>query len=91
MRVEDIASGRSDPDFPWDRLTGEPLIYASMGTLQNGLEGVFSTIAQAVGERAGMQLVLSIGPVLDPRQIKSGRMFASRILPPSKGQYDGNP
>jgi zeaxanthin glucosyltransferase len=64
-------SGRSDPDFPWDRLTGEPLIYASMGTLQNGLEGVFSTIAQAVGERAGMQLVLSIGPILDPQQIKS--------------------
>jgi zeaxanthin glucosyltransferase len=64
-------SGRNDPDFPWDRLTGEPLIYASMGTLLNGLEGVFSTIAQAVGERAGMQLVLSIGPVLDPQQIKS--------------------
>jgi MGT family glycosyltransferase len=64
-------SGRSDPDFPWDRLTGEPLIYASMGTLQNGLESVFNTIAQAVGSRAGMQLVLSIGPVLDPEQIKS--------------------
>jgi zeaxanthin glucosyltransferase len=64
-------SGRKDPDFPWDRLTGEPLIYASMGTLQNGLEGVFSTIAQAVGERAGTQLVLSIGPVFDPQQIKS--------------------
>jgi MGT family glycosyltransferase len=42
-----------------------------MGTLQNGLEGVFSTIAQAVGERAGKQLVLSIGPVFDPQQIKS--------------------
>ncbi len=64
-------SGRNDPDFPWDRLTGEPLIYASMGTLQNGQGGVFNTIAQAVGERAGMQLVLSIGPVLDPQQIKS--------------------
>jgi zeaxanthin glucosyltransferase len=64
-------SGRNEPDFPWDRLTGEPLIYASMGTLQNGLGGVFNTIAQAVGERAGMQLVLSIGPVLDPQQIKS--------------------
>ena len=64
-------SGRSDPDFPWDRLTGEPLIYASMGTLQNGLEEVFSTITQAVGARAGIQLVLSIGPVLAPQQIKS--------------------
>jgi MGT family glycosyltransferase len=42
-----------------------------MGTLQNGLEGVFSTIAQAVGTRAGMQLVMSIGPVLEPQQIKS--------------------
>jgi zeaxanthin glucosyltransferase len=63
--------GRPVQDFPWDRLTGEPLIYASMGTLQNGLEGVFTTIAQAVGERAGIQLVLSIGPFLDPEQIKS--------------------
>jgi zeaxanthin glucosyltransferase len=24
--------GRPKVDFPWDRLTGEPLIYASMGT-----------------------------------------------------------
>src|SRR5580704_3211287 len=63
--------GRIESDFPWDRLTGEPLIYASMGTLQNGLEGVLTTIAQAVGERAGIQLVLSIGPFLDPQQIKS--------------------
>ena len=26
-----------DTDFPWERLTGEPLVYASMGTLKNGL------------------------------------------------------
>jgi zeaxanthin glucosyltransferase len=64
-------SGRKDPDFPWNHLTGEPLIYASMETLQNGLESVFSTIAQAVGERAGFQLVHSIGPVLNPQQIMS--------------------
>jgi zeaxanthin glucosyltransferase len=25
--------GRIESDFPWDRLTGEPLVYASMGTL----------------------------------------------------------
>ena len=64
-------SGRTETNFPWDRLTGEPLIYASMGTLQNGLEMVFSTIAEAVGNRPGMQLVLSIGPTLDPAQIHS--------------------
>ncbi|ADV84670.1 glycosyltransferase [Terriglobus saanensis] len=61
--------GRIESDFPWDRLTGEPLIYASMGTLQNGLESVFQTIAEAVGTRPGMQLVLSIGPALDPEKI----------------------
>jgi UDP:flavonoid glycosyltransferase YjiC (YdhE family) len=35
--------GRMESDFPWARLTGEPLIFASMGTLQNGLESVFRT------------------------------------------------
>jgi zeaxanthin glucosyltransferase len=63
--------GRMESDFPWDRLTGEPLIYASMGTLQNGLETVFSTIAEAVGTRHGMQLVLSIGSSLDSKQVSS--------------------
>jgi zeaxanthin glucosyltransferase len=63
--------GRIESDFPWGRLTGEPLIYASMGTLQNGLESVFSTIAEAAGRRPGTQLVLSIGPTLDPKQIQS--------------------
>jgi MGT family glycosyltransferase len=63
--------GRVQPDFPWDRLTGEPIIYASMGTIQNGLESVFSAIAEAVGNRAGKQLVLSIGPFLDCKKITS--------------------
>lgn len=63
--------GRIESNFPWDRLTGEPLIYASMGTLQNGLESVFTSIAEAVGARPGMQLVLSIGPKLDPEKIGS--------------------
>jgi zeaxanthin glucosyltransferase len=63
--------GRIESDFPWDRLTGEPLVYASMGTLLNGLESVFSAIAQAVEQRPGMQLVLSIGDSLDSKQISS--------------------
>lgn len=62
--------GRIPSNFPWGQLTGKPLIYASMGTLLNGLESVFSTIAEAVGNR-GMQLVLSIGSALDPTQIRS--------------------
>jgi zeaxanthin glucosyltransferase len=63
--------GRIESDFPWDRLTGEPLVYASMGTLQNGLESVFSAIAQAVKPRPRMQLVLSIGDSLDSKQLSS--------------------
>jgi MGT family glycosyltransferase len=42
-----------------------------MGTLQNGLESVFTSIAETVGTRPGMQLVLSIGPSLDPEKISS--------------------
>jgi zeaxanthin glucosyltransferase len=63
--------GRVATDFPWDRLTGEHLIYASMGTLQNGLERVFNTVVEAVGNRPGTQLVLSIGPTLNPEQIQA--------------------
>jgi MGT family glycosyltransferase len=42
-----------------------------MGTLQNGLESVFTSIAEAVGTRLGMQLVMSIGPGIDPEKIGS--------------------
>ena len=60
---------RPKQDFPWDRLTGEPLIYASMGTLMNGRADVFRTIVAGVAKHKGTQLVLSIGDQLDPKQI----------------------
>ncbi len=53
-------NSRNPVDFPWDKLTGKPLIYASMGTLQNQLTDVFQSIASAcVGLDA--QLVISLG------------------------------
>jgi len=61
--------GRPKVDFPWDRLTGEPLIYASMGTLMNGRVDVFRTIVAGVAKHKGTQLVLSIGDQLDPKRI----------------------
>jgi zeaxanthin glucosyltransferase len=61
--------GRPKLEFPWDRLTGEPLIYASMGTLMNGRVDVFRTIVAGVAKHKGTQLVLSIGDQLDPKQI----------------------
>jgi zeaxanthin glucosyltransferase len=58
-------------NFPWERLTGEPLIYASMGTILNGQVDVFRTIVAAVAKNKNLQLVLSIGDQIDPKQIGS--------------------
>jgi len=71
-------AGRTDVDFPWERLTGGPLSYASMGTLQNGLENVFRAIAEAVTLDRDVQLVLSVGNHLDPEQI--GPLPSNTIL-----------
>ena len=61
--------GREKVEFPWERITGEPLIYASMGTILNGRVDVFHTIVAALAKNKNLQLVLSIGDQLDPRQI----------------------
>jgi zeaxanthin glucosyltransferase len=54
-------SGSREPiSFPYEKLTGQLLIYASMGTLQNRLLWVFQMIAEAcMGLDA--QLVISLG------------------------------
>jgi zeaxanthin glucosyltransferase len=62
-------NGRLDVDFPWERLTGEPLIYASMGTMQTGLADVFRVIATASMKRKDFQLVLSVSHYLDLKQV----------------------
>jgi MGT family glycosyltransferase len=62
-------TGRKNVDFPWERLTGEPLIYASMGTILNGRLDVFRTIVAALAKHKGLQLVLSVGDQVDPQQI----------------------
>jgi len=53
--------GRERVAFPWQKLTGEPLIYASLGTLVNGQPEILRTILEAVAKLAGLQVVLSIG------------------------------
>ena len=54
-------SGRdSDVVFPWDKLDGRPLLYASLGTLQNRLQGLFECIVSACS-KVNVQLVLSLG------------------------------
>jgi zeaxanthin glucosyltransferase len=56
----DALGGREPALFPWEKLDGRPMIYASMGTLQNRLWEIFKTLAKAC---AGLdaQLVLSLG------------------------------
>jgi MGT family glycosyltransferase len=61
--------GRENVDFPWERLTGEPLIYASMGTILNGRVDVFRTIVAALSKHKTLQLVLSVGDQVDPKKI----------------------
>jgi zeaxanthin glucosyltransferase len=54
-------SNEADPaPFPWERLSKKPLVYASMGTVQNRIPGVFHAVAAAC---SGMdvQLVISLG------------------------------
>ena len=52
--------GRDAVPFPWERLDGRPLIYASLGTLQNRVVEMFATIAEAMAP-LNVQLVISLG------------------------------
>ena len=56
--------------FPWERLDGRPLVYASLGTLQNNREPLFRCFAAAC-EGLDVQLVISHGGGLSDSQAKS--------------------
>jgi MGT family glycosyltransferase len=60
---------RQKLEFPWERLTGEPIVYASMGTILNGRVDVFRTMVSALAKHKDLQLVLSVGENVDPAQI----------------------
>jgi zeaxanthin glucosyltransferase len=56
---------RESTSFPFEKLTGQPLIYASLGTVQNRLLGTFEAIAAAC-QHLNVQLVLSLGGGSNP-------------------------
>jgi MGT family glycosyltransferase len=62
------AGQRIKVDFDWSRLDGRPLVYASLGTLQNGSRDIFEVIAGACAD-LHVQLVISLGGGLDPEQL----------------------
>ena len=68
--------------FPWDHLDGRPLIYASLGTLQNGSEAIFRTITDACAG-LGAQLLISLGGGLDPARLGklAGDPLVVRVAP----------
>ena len=64
--VNDLA--RAEIPFPWEKLSDCPLIYASLGTVQNRLLKVFIQIAYAcLG--LDVQLVISLGGATEPEKL----------------------
>lgn len=53
-------ASRESTTFPFEKLTEKPLIYASLGTVQNQMMWIFHSIAEACAE-INAQLVISLG------------------------------
>jgi zeaxanthin glucosyltransferase len=60
---------REPTPFPFAKLTGQPLIYASMGTIQNRLLEVFHSIAEACNG-LDVQLIISLGGSASPETLQ---------------------
>jgi zeaxanthin glucosyltransferase len=75
-------SAREPVFFPFEKLTDKPLIYASMGTLQNRLLGVFKSIAEACNH-LDAQLVISLGGSASPESLQGlpGNPLVVRYAP----------
>lgn len=53
-------------EFPWNRLDGRPLIYASLGTAKKSQPDIFHLIAEAC-KGLDLQLIISLGGRGDPK------------------------
>ena len=69
-------------EFPWDRLDGRRVAYASLGTLQNRREVIFRCIAEAC-RSLDLQLVIAHGGGLTEDEVRSlpGDPIAVRFAP----------
>lgn len=57
-------------EFPFERLTGQPLIYASLGSVQNTKQEIFQCIAAAC-DRLDVQLAIAHGGGMSPEAVQS--------------------
>jgi zeaxanthin glucosyltransferase len=62
-------ASREPAPFPYEKLTGQPLIYASMGTVQNRLLWIFQMMATACVE-LDVQLVIALGGGASPESLQ---------------------
>lgn len=62
------SEGSQPVPFPWERLDGRPLIYASLGTLVNRVAATFRVIAEAC-DGLDAQLVISTGNGISPEAL----------------------
>ena len=60
---------REPTPFPFEKLTGQRLIYASLGTLQNQYLWIFQAIAQACAVFLNVQLVITLGEGATPESL----------------------
>ena len=79
-------SGRKPVPFAWEKLTGAPLIYASLGTLVNGLEHIHRTIIDVARKLSEMQMVFSTGGNVRPGDL--GPMPANVLAVQSAPQLE---
>ncbi|MEM6611990.1 MAG: glycosyltransferase [Cyanobacteria bacterium P01_C01_bin.72] len=73
------SQSREPADFPYEKLTGQPLIYASLGTLQNRLLNIFENIIKACRE-LDVQLVIALGGGLNPESLAKAAEGTNTIV-----------
>jgi MGT family glycosyltransferase len=78
--------GRSPVPFPWEQLTGKPIIFGSLGTLVNGLGDVYKHILKAVEPLEDVQVVLPVGKNISPETL--GRIPSNVIVVRSAPQIE---
>ena len=72
-------------EFPWERLDGRPLVYASLGTLQNRKKWVFECFAEACASLP-VQLAIAHGGGLDEHA--SAALAGDPVVVPYAPQRD---
>ncbi len=63
-------NGHQSMDFPFEQLTDQPLVYTSLGTIQNRLLYLYEMIATACAS-LDVQLVISLGGSTQPSELPS--------------------